>query len=848
MSEAERWSRVRDLFDEAVGLDGVEREALLIASCGGDQGLVAEVRSLLESDAVASEVLADAVGAAVASAGEVLVDESHPPPERIGPYRVLEVLGRGGMGIVYLAERDDQTYRQQVAIKVLPRHVTSVDANRRFLIERQILADLDHPSIAQLLDGGTTGDGQPYLVMERIDGEPIDAYCKRNGLDLEARLELVAEVADAVAHAHARLVVHRDLKPTNILITAAGRPKLLDFGIAKILDDEAPQQTRAGTLPMTPEYASPEQVAGGPISALSDVYSLGVLLYELLTGMSPYGSTRPSSPMQLARAIGETEPIRLSVAVRRAASGETPPPIQARLLTGDLDAIVSTALQKDTARRYASVERFAADLRAYLDSKPVSARVDSWRYRAGKWLRRNAVGATLGVVALAALLGGLLAASLQAQRADREAARANAAAQSASREAAIAEEVSGFLEGLFAASEPAAGRGGEVTARELLDRGVARIDESFADQPLVQARLLHAMGQAYGRLGHFAVAETLLERSLVLRRDQPGASPLAIGSTHMSLFHVLQETQRPEEAEVHVRAAIAIFEASDEAPEQTNGEPAAEEVGRRLIEALGDLGMVLNRQMNLDDAEAALTRAAALLDRLPEPDAELAASLALKLGSLYADQGKPVQALASLERVLTFARQLYGLDHPRTVVALNNVGQARLELGRAKGAEGPLAEALPVARRLFEPHHPLLGTVLRNLGGSLARQGRLDEAEPLLREALANHALAYGEEHFLTHLVGTSLGIVELRRGRHDEAWRRLARARGVIEPVFGAGHLVIGELHHLEGEVHAARGELDAAAASLTRALEIRERILGAEGEPVRETRLALAALGTPH
>jgi tetratricopeptide (TPR) repeat protein len=832
VSQADRWVRVRAVFDDVVGLAAPEREVVLAARCGDDPTLMAEVRSLLAADETAGAALGAAVAAAAAELGE-------PPPhlpERIGNYRVLEELGRGGMGVVYRAERDDDAYRLQVAIKLISRHLAGADARRRFLIERQILADLDHPSIAKLLDGGTTEDGQPYLVMELIAGEAIDVYVRRTGLGLEARLALIAEVADAVAHAHSRLVVHRDLKPANILITADGRPKLLDFGIAKILDPEGPQQTRLGALPMTPEYASPEQVSGGPIGVQTDVYSLGVVLYELLTGVSPYGEARSSSPLQLSRAIGEIEPPLPSVAARRQDGDERRvEPVPARLLAGDLDAIVTTALQKQGRRRYASVERFAADLGAFLANQPVAARVDSWHYRAGKWLQRNAPVAVLGGVAVAALVGGLLAASAQARRADREAVRASAEAARASRQAAVAEEVSGFLEGLFAATDPSAARGREVTARELLDRGVTRIDEGFGDQPLVQARLLHAMGEAYGRLGHFATAETLLGRALALRRGNAEAAPLAVARTHMSLVQVLKETQRPEEAEAQVRAAIALYEASTE--------PA----GRLLAAALGELGTVLNRQMKLAEAEAALVRASALLDQLPEPDAELAASLALKLGSLYADQGKPEQALGSLERALGLARELHGIDHPRTVVALNNVGQARIELGRAADAEGPLREALPVARKLLEPHHPLLGAVLRNLGGSLARQGRLAEAEPLLREALANHAAAYGEEHFLTQLASTSLGIVELRRGRVADAGGRFAEARAVIEPVFGAGHLVVGELHQLEAEVHAARGDVEAARASLARALEIRERILGAEGAPVRETRVALAGLAAP-
>jgi serine/threonine-protein kinase len=830
VTSAERWRRVRAIFDHAIDLDGDERKGYVDEACGEEPGLRDEVWALLEADGAAGSDLAAVVSSASAAA---LCEDSGDQRERIGPYRVSGVLGRGGMGVVLRAVRDDETYRQDVAIKLIPRHLGGPDARRRFLQERQILAELDHPAIARLLDGGTTEDGLPYLVMEYVDGEPIDAYCRRAGLGLEQRLELVAQVADAVAHAHSRLIVHRDLKPANLLITSDGRPKLLDFGIAKIVDDEGQQLTRADAAPMTPEYASPEQIEGDPVTALSDVYSLGVLLYELLTGASPYGAASRSSPAQLARAISETQPTRPSVAARRAAGGEDRenpggPPFEARQLEGDLDAIIETALRKEPARRYASAERLAADLRAYLDGRPVSAMADSWAYRANKWVRRSPVTAGLAVMALLAVVVGLGATTLQARRAEREAERAHAEAERANREAAAADQVSQFLERLFAASTPSAAKGRDVTARELLDAGVERVDTELADQPEVRARLLHAMGTAYMHIGVFEQSEELLTRALA-ERETSGA-PLDVAATHGALADLLVEVQRPAEAEPHIGSAIRLYEAGGET--------------RLLVEALGKLGLVLNRQMNLEGAEAALTRAVGLYDQLAEPDDELDARLQLSLASLYADQGKPALALAALERVLAVARRAYGPDHIRTVVALNNVGQAKIEIGRPADAEAPLRDALAEARKLLEPSHPLLGTVLRNLGGSLARQGRLDEAEPVLQEALANHAAAYGEGHFLSQLASTSLGIVRLRQGQTDRAQRRFAQALAVIEPVFGADHLVVSELHHLLGESQRARGEHDRAQRSFERALAIRERIFGADGSVTQETAAALAEL----
>lgn len=464
---------------------------------------------------------------------------------------------------------------------------------------------------------------------------------------------------------------------------------------------------------------------------------------------------------------------------------------------------------------------------------------DSWFYRADKWVRRSPVTAGLALAVLLALVGGLGATTLAARRAEREAERANAEAaraqteaERAGREAAAAHQVSRFLEDLFAATTPSAAKGREVSARELLDAGVERIDAELADQPQVRARLLHAMGAAYQHIGRFESAQLLLERALA-EREASQASPLDLAATHMALADLFVEIQRPEDAEPHVSAAIAHYEAAGDA------------TGRPLVEALGKLGMVLNRQMKLEGAETALIRASRLYDQLPEPDDELAARLELALASLYADQGKPALALAALERVLVVARRSYGVDHVRTVVALNNVGQARIEIGRPAEAEPPLHEALVVARKILEPNHPLLGTVLRNLGGSLARQTRLDEAEPLLQEALSNHAAAYGEKHFLSQLASTSLGIVRLRQGRLDEARRRFSQALVAIEPVFGADHLVVSELHHLLGETQRARGDHDQARRSFEHALAIRERIFGADGSATRETATALAELG---
>ncbi|MEO1367346.1 MAG: serine/threonine-protein kinase, partial [Acidobacteriota bacterium] len=387
--ERERWLLVRSIFDRASELSGDGRGRYLDEACADDGDLRGEVETLLRADVEAGEGLRSKIAAA---ADDALGSPGVRPGQRFGPYRIEGELGRGGMGVVYDAVRDDGEYEQRVAIKVMSRFVATETA-RRFRTERQILARLEHPSIARLLDGGTTEDGAPYLVMERIDGEPIDAYCRRRGASLEERLELVLKVCRAVSHAHVRLVVHRDLKPSNILITADGEPKLLDFGIAKILEGEhATSATLTGSLPLTPRYASPEQIAADPVTVATDIYSLGIVLFELLAGVSPYGELAHSSPAGLVRAISEIDPPRLSAAARRSDA----PPVPPRRLDGELDAIVATTLRKEPGRRFESVDRLASDLRRFVGGRPVSAVPDRFGYRAGKWLRRNIVPSVLG--------------------------------------------------------------------------------------------------------------------------------------------------------------------------------------------------------------------------------------------------------------------------------------------------------------------------------------------------------------------------------------------------------------------------------------------------------------------
>ena len=432
----DRWQRLQTLFNAAVEMTPDQRGAYLADACDDDLSLARQVESLLVSSDEAGQFIEGAVEEAAASAARADMIG-----RRIGPYEVVGELGHGGMGTVYLARRADAEYESLVAIKLV-RGVHSASLLGRFRSERQILASLSHPNIARLLDGGTTPEGYPYVVMEHVDGEPIDRYCDTRHLPIEARLELFRAVCLAVQHAHKNLVVHRDLKPSNILVTQAGVPKLLDFGIAKLLDPELAEhtvvETGTATRLLTPSYASPEQVRGENITVATDVYSLGVVLYELLTGQVPF-HFRGRGALEIERVICEEEPTRPSTLVTRDGDGAdtngNAPKMSAaelsrarnlmpdrlrRRLAGDLDTIVLKALRKEPNRRYESADQFAEDVRRHLDGLPVIARVDTWTYRANKFVRRHRLGVAAAAVFIVVLLGFATAMAAQARRVARE--------------------------------------------------------------------------------------------------------------------------------------------------------------------------------------------------------------------------------------------------------------------------------------------------------------------------------------------------------------------------------------------------------------------------------------------
>ncbi|MEM8933917.1 MAG: serine/threonine-protein kinase, partial [Acidobacteriota bacterium] len=511
------WRRIESIFGHALGLDVDARAAYLDRACAGDPALRAEVESLLASDADASPTFLDRP---LDDPADLRADLREPPGtgDRVGAYRLIEKLGEGGMGTVYLAERDDGAFERRVAVKVLRAGLWDEHARRRFDVERRILATLDHPGIARLLDGGTTSNGAPFVVMERVDGEPIDRFCQRRRLSAAARVDLVITVCDAVAAAHRNLIVHRDLKPSNVLVDAEGHPKLLDFGIAKILDPDraaalgAAGDTTGWRRALTPNYASPEQLRGEPITVATDVYLLGILLYELLTGEVPHrlqGRPLSDAAADLTRQPPEPPSRRRRTLQAASATTEAVDSTAPLEIDPDLDLITLKALRRDPTERYSSVEALAADLRRLRDGLPIEARIGNRRYRLGKFVARHR-GAV--AAAVAAILMLTLFAVDRAVQVDRRQEALLRAETSLARSESLRE----FVEGLFWIADPAVAKGATLTVTEALDRGEAKLGRSTATQPSVRASMHALIGRIRYDLGQMDAAPEHLEQALAL--------------------------------------------------------------------------------------------------------------------------------------------------------------------------------------------------------------------------------------------------------------------------------------------------------------------------------------------
>ncbi|MGB3543300.1 protein kinase domain-containing protein [Rubrivirga sp.] len=685
----ERWSLVRDTFDAVADLPIGDRPSALEAACVRPDGtldtdLRLEVEAMLAADDAAS-VLDESVPA------ELVEDEPSAAGEEFGRWRVQREVGRGGMGAVYLVERSDGTYDQTAALKRLS--IFGAEGVRQFERERQILAGLEHPGIARLIDGGVRDD-VPFLVMEYVEGEPITVYADAHGLEVEDRVRLFVQVCEAVGYAHRHLVVHRDLKPGNVFVTererGGRRPVLLDFGVAKMLDVEGDTATTMTAMPhLTPEYAAPEQVTGEPVTTATDVYALGVLLYELLAGQRPYEIERPTLT-RIVEAVVDTRPARPS---------SVAPAVQ-RVLRGDLDTVVMKALDKDPARRYISADDLADDLRRYLDGLPVRARAPSVSYRAQRFVGRHRVSVAASALAVLMLVAGTV---FYTVRLAAERDRAEQAAQDAQREALQAERTAEFLESLFASSDPTGADPGERTARQLLDAGAAQARDDLEGEPGILASMLATMGRAYRTLGDYETAGPLLEDAVELYQTV-GDDPLGQRDALLQLANLRYRTEDYGATEALALQALAL-----DSLHATDGE--------ERLAILNTLALSYSDTDRPEEAAQLLTQVIGGRRALEGDEAktDLATNLG-NLGLILLELERTDEAETLLDEALELHRDTRGPDHPYVAFVLNSRAGIHETRGDIPLALADLRQAEEIGVAAFGPDHPFVEHVKGHLG------------------------------------------------------------------------------------------------------------------------------------
>ena len=790
--QPEHWRQIEDIFQAALDYGPGNRSAFLDSACGADSQLRSEVESLLAS----YEKSGFTAPTAFRDALNVLEQRTRQLEEgrRFGPYSVLREIGRGGMGSVCLAARADDAYQKLVAIKIIHRGLDSEDLVRRFRSERQILATLDHPNITRLLDGGTSDEGLPYFVMEYIEGEPIDRYCDTRKLNISARLKLFQSVCAAVHYAHQNLVIHRDIKPGNILVTKEGVPRLLDFGIAKLLARAGPENSTTTLLrPLTPEYASPEQVHGESITTASDVYSLGVLLYRLLTGRRPYGATATTTA-EIEAAICHDEPEKPSQAVMRGdglgpretgKAGMTPESLSAvregtpeklrRRLAGDLDNIVLMALRKEPQRRYTSVEQFSEDISRHLDNRPVIARPDTRGYRAAKFIQRHKAGVAAAVLVFFVLSGGIAATLWQAHVARLERDRARVEQAKADRIKSFLTDMLSYSSPEYTSSNPTKNRDARVS--EVVDQAAKRADAELADQPEVLTEVQSTIGGVYEAQARYEQAEALLRAARENSIRIYGLKSHQTAEISGALANTLLGKGNATEADALFRQDIQI---------------------ERQLMAEGD--------GNTKNLAYALAGYGGMLDQRNDPAAQ-----------------------AYLLETLKYSSAFTGKE--RTIIAMtyNDLSSEAYARGNDDESERYIRAALDEYRKLPPATYVEMATALSNLGALLIKKGKYSEAEPYVLEGLQLRLKILGDAHTSTAMALYRLSDLRYRQARYSEAEAAAQQSIEVFKRALAAPQdsvLFTNSVLQM-GMILEKVGRLGEAEAYLRQALEIRLRLL---------------------
>ncbi|HEV8336677.1 MAG TPA: tetratricopeptide repeat protein [Candidatus Polarisedimenticolia bacterium] len=775
----ERWRRIFSIFEEALELPPGKRAEYLDAACGEDADLKTRVSQLLESSSKPSGILDEPLLSPAApfldsppqptSSLDSSSESASPGPPgsglqpggSLGPYRLLRKIGEGGMGEVWLAGQT-APLRRQVALKLIKAGMDTRQVVARFEAERQALARMDHPAIARVFEAGETPRGAPYFVMEYVEGERITAYCDRERLSTRDRLELFMRVCEGVQHAHQKGVIHRDLKPSNVLVAIQdGKPipKIIDFGVAKATGERLTERTmftERGVLIGTPEYMSPEQAdLGGPdTDTRTDVYALGVLLYRLLVGALPFDpqDLRQAGFDEILRRIREVDPPRPSTRIssmgeastEAAKSRRTEPGKLASQLRGDLDWITMKALEKDRRRRYGSPSEMAADISRHLRDEPILAGPPGAGYRAGKFIRRHRAGVTFAALVLIGLAGFAVVMAVQARRIARERNRAA--------------RVSEFLTGLFKVSDPGEARGNSVTAREILDRGVDKIEKDLSKEPEVQAQLMMTMGNVYTNLGLYRKAEPLLEKSVETRRRLLGekSDETLVSMHNLAFLYGLQS--RYSEAEKLYAHVLVIRRA-------LHGENH-----RDTLFSMSGLAQMTMQQGRLDEAEKIMRRVLeARRASLGEDHPEAIGSLH-DLAILTLERRRYPEAEKLYREVLERYGRILGEDHPFTMATMQNLGIAIRAQGRYEEAEKLFRDTLERERRVLGEDHPMALEVMNQLANLYDSQGRYAEAEAIDLQILEKRRRILGDQNHETLSSYNNLGNIYLMQGRYAEA------------------------------------------------------------------------------
>jgi len=816
--DSTRWEQIQTLFHEVADLPEPEQRAFLKTACGDDDELVADVLALVEEDARGSSLL----DRDLAQVAQQVLNEATPaslPLKEFGPYRIKEALGEGGMGVVYLAERID--LGSLVAIKILRDAWLSPARRERFASEQRTLAQLNHPSIARLYDADTLDDGTPWFVMEYVEGVPLTEYCGQHACSIEERLRLFRAVCEAVQYAHQHAVIHRDLKPSNILVKADGTVRLLDFGIAKQLETlETPtgkNQTMTGLRLMTPAYAAPEQVRGDRVGVHTDVYALGVILYELLAGELPFDLSKLTPGEAEAVLVGRDPEKPSAVAHRRAEPAGTNMPSASKTAWADLDVLCLTAMHKDTQRRYPSVEALIRDVDHYLKGEPLEARPDSFRYRMGKFVRRNRRAVSAAALVFTIVVGLVVFFTVRLAKAR------NAALD----EAARTQRIQRFMMNLFQGGDESVGPGDSMRVVTLLDRGVQEA-QSLNGDPKVQAELYQTLGTIYDQLGKFDQADSLLHSAVERRKALFGQDSTEVAESLIALGQLRSDEAQYDEAEQFTRQGLEMS--------KRHLPPAHPRVGR----AMYALGEVLVNEGKYDQGIQVLNEAVRIQSAPGGVTADLAESLTELANAQFYAGHLDISNSLNL-RVVAMDRQLYGDRHPNVAEDLINLGAIQTEWGHYAETERYYRQALDIIQGFYGKDHPETASVMTILGRSLNAQGRFNDAADMLREALGIQERVYGQVHPRVASALGELGKVALQQGKLDEAEADFRRQADIYREVYKGKHFYIGSALANLGGVYMERKQYARAERSFRNALQIYAETLSPDHLNVAIARIKL-------